>query len=147
PKRLGRGASNIGVTLTGTEFVAGAKVRVAGVSFSSVKVVNSTTITAKTNVASSAKVGAATVTVADSDGSGSCRTCLTIVAAPTLKSITPSSLTPGASKSVTITGTGYMSGATVTGPTGVTFSKVKVVSSTKITATIRVGSKAKVGKD
>ncbi|MFZ2056685.1 MAG: hypothetical protein WAV54_04690 [Acidimicrobiales bacterium] len=147
PTRLGQGASNIGVTLTGTKFVTGATVSVAGISFSSVSVVNSTTITAKAKVASSAKVGAATVTVADSVGSGSCTTCLTIVAAPTVKSITPSLVTPGASKSVTITGTGFLSGATVTGPTGVTFSKVKVVSSTKITATVKVASSAKAGKD
>ncbi len=147
PTRLGHGASNIGVTLTGTGFVTGATVSVAGISFSSMSVVNSTTITAKTNVASSAKVGAATVTVADSVGSGSCTTCLTIVAAPTVKSIKPSSVTLGASESVTITGTGYVSGATVTGPTGVTFSKVKVVSSTTITATMKVSSSAKTGKD
>ena len=59
PTRLGQGASNIGVTLTGTEFVAGATVSVPGISFSSVSVVNSTTITAKAKVGSSAKVGAA----------------------------------------------------------------------------------------
>jgi hypothetical protein len=47
---------------------------------------------------------------------------------------------------VTITGTGYVSGATVTGPTGVMFSKVKVVSSTRITATMKVASSAKAGK-
>ena len=146
PTRLGQGASDIGVTVTGTEFVTGAKVAVAGISFSSVKVVNSTAITAKAKVASSAKVGAAKVTVTDSEGSGSCTTCLTIVAAPKVKSIKPSSLKPGTSKSVTITGTGYVRGATVTGPTGVTFSKVKVVSSTKITATVKVAARAKAGK-
>jgi hypothetical protein len=72
---------------------------------------------------------------------------LTIVAAPTVKSIMPSSLKPGGSRSVTITGTGFVSGATVTGPTGVKFSKVKVVSSTKITATVTVASSAKAGKN
>jgi hypothetical protein len=147
PTRLGQGASNIGVTLTGTEFVTGATVRVAGISFSSVSVANSTTITAKANVASSAKVGAGTVTVADSVGSGSCTTCLTIIAGPTVKSITPSSVTPGASKSVTITGTGFLSGAALTGPTGVSFSKGKVVSSTRITALMKVAPSAKAGKD
>ena len=147
PTRLGQGAFNIGVTLTGTKFVTGATVSVAGISFSSLSVVNSTTITAKATVASSAKVGAATVTVTDSVGSGSCTTCLTIVAAPTVKSIMPSSLVTGASKSVTITGTGYVSGATVTGPAGVTFSRIGVVSSTRITATVKVASGAKTGKD
>jgi hypothetical protein len=147
PKRLGQGASDIGVTISGTNFVAGAKVRVAGISFSSVKVVNSTTITAKAKAASSAKVGTTTVTVADSVGLGSCTTCLTIVVGPTVKSITPSLLRPGASEPVTIKGTGFLSGASVTGPTGVTVSKIKVVSSTKITATMKVSSRAKAGKD
>jgi hypothetical protein len=147
PTPLGRGASGIAVTVTGTGFVTGAKVAVAGITFSSVSVVNATTITAKAKVASTAAVGAATVTLTDSAGSGSCTTCLTIVAAPTVKSITPSSVAPGTSKSATITGTGYTSGAKVTGPTGVTFSKIKVVSSTKITATMTVASSAKAGKD
>jgi len=70
----------------------------------------------------------------------------TIVAAPTVKSIMPSSLKPGASKSVKITGTRFVRGATVRGPAGVTFSKVKVVSSTRITATVKVASRAKAGK-
>jgi hypothetical protein len=152
PTPLGRGASNIMVSITGTGFIAGATVSVAGsnfsaagISFSSVSVVNSTTIAAKATVASWAAVGAANVTVTDSAGSGSCATCLSIVAAPTVKSIWPPSLT-GASKSVTITGTGFVSGATVTGPNRVTFSKVKVVNSTKITATEKVASGAKAGK-
>lgn len=145
PSRLGQGASNIGVTISGTEFVTGAAVSVPGITFSSVIVVNSSTITARAKVAPSAKVGAATVTVTDSVGSGSCTTCLAIVAAPTVKSMTPTSVV-GVSKSVTIKGTGYLSGAKVAGPTGVTFSKVKVVNSTKITATLKVASKAKTGK-
>ena len=147
PTRLGQGASNVGVTLTGTGFAAGARVSAAGISFSSLSVVNPTTITAKANVAASAKVGSATVTVADSAGSGSCATCLTIVAAPAVKSVTPSPVKLGASTPVTIKGTGFLSGATVTGPAGVSFSKVKVASSTKITATVKVSSSAKVGKN
>jgi hypothetical protein len=147
PKRLGRGASGVGVTLTGTEFAAGAKVSAAGVRFSSVKIVNSTKITAKASVAPSAKSGAATVTVADSVGSGSCKTCLSIVAAPTVKSVVLSALVPGTSGWVTIHGTGYVSGATVVGPAGVTFSEVKVVSPTKIVAHIKVSPRAKLAKD
>jgi hypothetical protein len=146
PTPLGQGASNVGVTITGTGFLTGATPSVAGISFSSVSVVNSTTITAKAKVGSEAAVGAATVTVTDSVGSSSCTTCLTIVAAPKVKSIVPLSVA-GGSRSVTITGTGFVSGATVTGPTGVKFSKVKVVSSTKITATVTVASSAKAGKN
>ena len=146
PTRLARGAANVGVTVTGTGFVAGASVSAAGITFSSVKVVKSTSITAKAKVSTSAKLGAATVKVTDSAGSGSCAKCLTIVAAPTVKSISPSSVKPGTSKTVTIIGTGFASGATVTGPSGVTFSKVKAVSSTKITATMKVSSHAKAGK-
>jgi len=147
PTLLGQGASKIGVTVTGTQFFTGATVTAAGITFSSVSVVNSTTITAKATVASSATLGAATVTVTDSvAGSGSCTTCLTIVAAPAVMSIKPSPVAPGTSKSVTITGSHYASGATVAGPAGVTFSKVKVVSSTKITATLKVASKVTTGK-
>ncbi|MGA2530746.1 MAG: Ig-like domain repeat protein [Acidimicrobiales bacterium] len=152
PTPLGQGASSIPISITGTGFLAGATVSVAGsnfsssgVSFSSVSVVDSTTLTAKATVSSYTKVGPATVTVADSAGSGSCTTCLSIVAAPSVKSIWPPSLI-GASKSVTITGASFASGAILTGPNRVTFSKVKVVSSTKITAVEKVASGAKAGK-
>jgi hypothetical protein len=146
PTRLGQGASNIGVTLNGTGFLTGATPSVAGINLSSVSVVNSTTITAKAKVGLLAKLGAATVTVTDSVGSGSCTNCLTIVAAPKVKSIMPLAVA-GASKSLTIIGAGFVSGAKVTGPTGVNFNKVKVVSSTRITATVRVASSAKSGKN
>jgi hypothetical protein len=63
-----------------------------------------------------------------------------------VKSITPSSVKPGASERVTVRGTGYASGAALTGPPGVAFSKVKVASPTKITATIKVSRRAKAGK-
>ncbi len=151
PSSLKPGASEP-VTVTGTGFLSGATLTgPTGVTFSKVKVVSSTKITASVKVASSAKGGKdLAVTVVNGVAVGGDRgtgKVLTILVAPTVKSITPPSIKPGASESVTITGTGFLSGATVTGPTGVTFSNVKVVSSTSITATVSVASSAKAGKE
>ena len=80
--------------------------------------VSPTKITATVKVAARAKAGKdLTVTVVNGVAGGQGRgtgKVLTIVAvaATTVKSITPSSLKPGTSESVTITGTGFVSGAT-----------------------------------
>jgi hypothetical protein len=143
PSKLGQGASNVGVTVTGSGFVTGATVGAPGVTFSSVSVVSATTITAKASVASTAAVGAATVTVTDSQGSGTCTTCLAVVAGPKVTKFSPNRLGQGATGiTVTVTGSGFVSGATVAAP-GLTFSSVKVVSATSITAKANVASTAK----
>jgi hypothetical protein len=158
PSSLAPGVSEQ-VTIRGTGFVAGATLTgPAGVTFGNVKVVSSTKITATVKVSPRAKTGKdLPVTVVNGPagvfngvlaaGGRETGNVLTIVAAPTVKSVTPSSLAPGVSEQVTITGTGFVAGATLTGPAGVTFSGVKVVSPTKITATVKVVPNAKAGKD
>jgi hypothetical protein len=109
-------------------------------------VVNSTTITAKVTVPASSALGAYTVTVTNADGSkGSCSTCFSVVAAPTVTGISPPSAARGSSTSVTITGNGFVAGATVKGPSKVTFTNIVVVNSTTITATMTISAKAAVG--
>jgi hypothetical protein len=121
------------VTITGTGFLSGATLTLGGAAATSITVVSGTSVTA-TNAAHAA--GAVDVVVTNTDAqSGTLSSGFTYVnPAPTLASISPNSgLTTGGA-SVTITGTGFLAGATVslggTAATGVT-----VASSTSITAT------------
>src|SRR6185436_12254133 len=123
------------VTITGTGFLAGATVKLGGTSATGVTVVNSTSITATTPAHAA---GAVSVVVTNSDAqSGTLTngyTYTTTNPAPTVSAITPNSGTTAGGTAVTITGTGFLAGATVklggTSATGVT-----VVNSTSITAT------------
>jgi len=128
----GSTAGGTAVTITGTNFAAGATVAFGGTAATNVVVVNSTTITATTPAGSA---GAVTVTVTNPGvQSGNLPNGYTYVVVPTVSSVMPNNgLTTGGS-GVTITGTNFAAGATVTfGGTAAT--NVVVVSSTSITAT------------
>jgi predicted hotdog family 3-hydroxylacyl-ACP dehydratase len=108
----------IPVTITGTNFVTGATVGVAGagVTQGSFVVLSSTQMTAVFTIAANATLGADMVTVSTpagvsnplpfNIGSGSS-------APPAISSISPSSGAPGQAVPVTITGTNFLAGATV----------------------------------
>src|SRR6185369_3682585 len=123
------------VTITGTGFLAGATVSLGGTAATGVTVVSSTSITATT---AAHAAGTVNVVVTNTDAqSGTLTngyTYTTTNPAPTVSSINPISGTANGGTAVTITGTGFLAGATVslggTAATGVT-----VVSSTSITAT------------
>jgi IPT/TIG domain len=131
----GTTAGGTAVSITGTGFLAGATVKLGGTSATGVTVVNSTTITATT---AAHAAGAVSVVVTNSDAqSGTLSNGYTYTSpnpAPTVSSISPTSGTTAGGTAVSITGTGFLAGATVslggTAATGVT-----VVNSTTITAT------------
>jgi hypothetical protein len=123
------------VTITGTGFLTGATVTLGGTAATGVNVASSTSITANTPAHAS---GTVSVVVTNTDSQSS-----TLAngysysagnPAPKVTSIAPSSGPASGGKSVTITGTGFLAGASVSlGGTAAT--GVKVVSSTSITAT------------
>ena len=124
------------VTITGTGFQSGATVTLGGVSATGVRVVSSTSITA-TTAASSA--GTVDVIVTNSDTqSGKLSQGYSYTTPsnpkPTVTSISPNSGTASGGTAVTITGTGFLSGATMS-LGGTTATGVTVVSSTSIKAT------------
>ena len=132
----GSTAGGTAVTITGTNFAAGATVTFGGAGATNVAVVNSTTITATTPAGSA---GAVTVTVTVSGQSGSLTSGFTYVVILTVSSVSPNSGSTAGGTAVTITGTSFAAGATVTfGGTAAT--NVVVVSGTQITATTPVGS-------
>ena len=132
----GSTAGGTAVTITGTNFAAGAMVTFGGAAATNVAVRNSTTITATTPGGSA---GAVTVTVTVSGQSGNLTSGFTYVVAPTVSSVSPNSGSTVGGTAVTITGTNFAVGATVTFG-GAAATNVSVANSTKITATTPAGS-------
>jgi hypothetical protein len=144
----GTQGTNVSVTLTGSNFLAGAAVVVggSGVSATGVTVVSATKITATFAISASASTGVHSVTVTTSAGSSAAQSFTVNVPAPakpTLTSLAPNSATRGSTVTVTLTGTNFTSPATINVQGGtVSVSNVVVVNSTTITASFHVSSTA-----
>ena len=125
------------ITVSGTGFVSGATVTVGGSACSSVAFSSATSLTCTTPAGSA---GAANVVVTNPDSqTGTGVGAFTFVAAPTVSSVSPSSGITTGGVSVTLTGSGFLSGATVT-IGGVSCVSVVVVSLTSITCTTGASS-------
>jgi hypothetical protein len=145
PSQLAQGAKG-DLVIDGTGFESPLSVSISGggVTPALLNVTpNAVTITATVNAL--AVLGVRDVTVSDSNGTITCTNCLTIIAAPTLTEISPSSAAQDTSTPVTLTGTGFAPGAQLKAPKGVTFTQVTVVNSTTITATMKVSATAPTG--
>ena len=129
-------AGGTAVTITGTNFAAGATVTLLLAVASSIVVVNSTTITATTPADSA---GVVTVTVTVGGQSGSLASAFTYIGQPTLSGVSPNSGPVAGGTAVTITGTNFAAGATVTFGS-VAATNLVVVNSTTITAITPAGS-------
>ncbi len=116
------------VTIKGTGFLSGASVTI-GSAATSVNVVSSTEITATTTATAA---GSDAVVVTDANGTSTGGPSFTYVAPPTVTSIAPSSGPTAGGTLVTIKGSGFVTGATVT--IGSEATEVFVVSETEIMA-------------
>jgi IPT/TIG domain len=140
--------TNVSVTLTGSNFKAGASIAVSGsgVSATSVSVLSATQINAVFAIAGGATVGAHSVTVTTSSGTSAAQVFTvnaSVAGKPTLSSVSPKSARRGTRASVTLTGTNFTTGATVTFlGSGVTVGNVVVVNSSTITASFSVSTRA-----
>jgi hypothetical protein len=133
----GATAGGTAVTITGTHFAAGATVMFGAAAATNVVVVSGTQITATTPAGSA---GTVTVTVTDPGAlSGSLTNGYTYLAPPAVSSVAPNNGPVAGGTAVTITGTNFAAGATVTigGPAA---TNVVVVNSTTITATTPAGN-------
>jgi hypothetical protein len=131
----GSGSGGTAVTITGTGFLSGATVSLGGTAATGVNVVSSTSITATTT---SHSAGSVNVVVTNSDNqTGTLNGGYSYTPAnpaPGVSGISPATGMTSGGTAVTITGTGFLAGATVKfGSTSA--SGVNVVSSTSITAT------------
>jgi len=125
-------AGGTSLTINGTGFLSGATSTVGGTACTSPNVASSISMSC-TLPAKSA--GAYTVAVLNTDGqSGSLSNAYTYQAAPTVASVSPTSGSTAGSTAITITGTGFLSGATAT-VGGVSCTSPNVTNSTTMTCT------------
>ena len=140
--------TTVPVTITGTNFVTGASVAVnnSGVTVSNVVVASTSQITATFNIAGSATLGGANVTVTTSGGTSAPTVFTILPPTPVLTSVSPNKGVTGTSVGVTLIGSNFVSGSTTVSVTGgVTVSNVVVVSATQLTATFTISSGATLG--
>jgi hypothetical protein len=144
------------ITVTGTGFISGATVGIGqgsgpftgAIAATQVKVVSSTEITATTGGGAQAGTWGLFVTTSGGTSQGDNFT-YTTSSVPTVSGVSPNSGPASGSTAVTITGTDFIAGATVTIGQGsgavtgaIAASNVKVVSPTEITATTGGGATA-----
>jgi outer membrane protein assembly factor BamB len=136
------------LTLTGTHFQSGATVTSsAGITFSGTTFVSSTELTTTATAASSVAAGTYNLVVTNPDGgTGTCTGCLTVTTPPTLTAVSPDAVGQQAKVTLTLTGTGFTTGSTVSfSASGITAEAVKYVSATSLSVTTAVTSSAPVG--
>lgn len=129
----GSSAGGTAITITGTGFLAGATVKLGDIAATDVVVVSATSITAKTPAGASGQVA---VTVTNPDLlTGTLANAFTYAApgTPTVTTVAPATGPLAGATAITVTGTNFASGATVT-IGGIAATGVVVVSATSITA-------------
>ena len=150
PASITGAAANQTITITGTNFQAGAKVNLsyAGGATTSLTpaTVTGTSIAVAVNVGTTVRTW--TLQVLNPDGKTSATSNLVVTApAPTITSLNPSSLSGStANQTVTITGTGFQSGAKINltySGGAVTALSPTTLTSTAITVALNVGTTAR----
>jgi hypothetical protein len=131
-------AGGTAVTLTGTSFAAGTTVTIGGTAATSVVVASATSITAVTPAGTA---GARDVRVTLSGGQSATLTggFAYVAPTPTLTAVSPASGPTAGGTALTLTGTNFAAGATVT-VGGIAATSVVVSSSTRITAVTPAGT-------
>jgi len=137
-----KGTTNGGtsVTITGSRFQAGATVTFGGNSAMSITVVNATTLTCDTPAGTE---GAVDVVVTNPDDQYGTLPGGFTYKEPTITGVSPSAGTASGGTSVTITGTGFQVGATVTFG-GNSAMSITVVNATTLTCDTPVGTEGAV---
>ncbi len=152
----GEAGAVLPVTLTGTNFVAGATtvaVTGSGITIGDVSVASATSLTATFTLAGDADPGARSVTVKTAAGTSEARTfTITAAPAPNVATVSPASAVAGSTVTVTFTGTNFLAGlteVTVSGDgvtvTKITTSAVRNVGSTSLQVTLTIAAAASHG--
>jgi hypothetical protein len=147
PNTRGQGAVNQIVVITGTLFQNGATVAFSGtgITVNSVTFTSATQLTANISIAANAATGSRTVTVTNPDAGNRTGT-FTVAAGPVPTAANPSSRAQGTTGNVVITGTGFVSGATVAfSGTGVNVTGVTFNGATQLTAAVTIVAGAPAG--
>jgi hypothetical protein len=150
PTSRGQGAANQILTITGTGFVTGAVPTFSnpGITVNSTTFTSSTTLSVTVSIASGAATGPGTITVTNPDtGAATSGAIFTVNVHPTVTVVSPTSRDQGAANQIlTVTGTGFVTGAvpTFSNP-GITVNSTTFTSSTTLSVTISIASGAATG--
>jgi hypothetical protein len=137
----------VAVTIDGDGFASGASVSAgAGITVSNVAFVSTTRLTASFAIDGAAAAGARAVVVTNPNGmAGSLASAFTVNVPVTVSSVSPAQGMAGSTVPVTIDGSGFASGATVSAGADITVTNVAFVSSTRLTASFAIDSAAAAG--
>jgi hypothetical protein len=154
PSSRGQGATNQNVVINGTGFVNGAALDSSfsgtGITVNSTTYNSATSVTANITIAAGASTSARDVTVTNGDtgvatGTGK----FTVNPKPTITSVNPASRGQGAAaQSIVITGTGFVSGVSLSASfsaTGITVNSTTYNSATQVTANVTIAAGASAG--
>jgi IPT/TIG domain-containing protein len=151
PSELGQGATAQNLDVQGGAFLPGATVSFSpstGITINTTTVNSTSSITVNVTISGGATVGDRTVIVTNPlEGDASCVNCLAINEGPKPTSASPATLGQGAHKTVTLSGTGFVDGATVivAPATGITVGAVDVASAVSMTAELTIDPGAATG--
>ncbi len=124
-------AGGTSITVSGTNFLSATGVTIGGVACTSLKITNAASLSCVTPVGSA---GAKAVAVTNPSGTGTLPSSFTYQAPPVINTVTPTAGAIAGGDLVTISGTGFLAGATVLF-NGVACTAVTVVSATSLTCT------------
>ena len=134
------------VTITGNYFTGATAVSFgADITTNGFTVDSATQITANITIGGAATPGYRDVSVTTPEGTDTEANGFTVVAVPTMTSVSPSQAVQGETLSVTITGTNLLGVTTVGFGSGITVNSFTVDNDTQITASITVSGSATVG--
>jgi outer membrane protein assembly factor BamB len=137
------------ITVTGTNFQPGAKIRnLIGVTFSGTTVASSTQLTSTVTVAPTAALGTGKVLVTNPDGGTGACSCLTVTSdpPPALLSVSPGSAGQQSSDTLALSGTDFTTNSQLSfSASGITLSSLHYNSPTSMTAKITLADKATLG--
>jgi hypothetical protein len=145
---IGGQGTTLTVSLPGYCFYADATISTdnAGITVGNLTRTGTTLMTASFAIAANAPLGTAHVTVTTNMGTSQPVAFTVVPPPPTLTSISPTSGVQATAVPVTLTGTNFISGATVsTTNSGITVSNVTVVSATQINASFTIAANATLG--
>jgi hypothetical protein len=150
PTSFAQGATSVPVTISGNGLPNPAKVSVTGPGTgvtAAVSSASSTSVSVRVTVPANAATGAYSLSVTGAAGAiATCVGCLSVGPGPAITTITPAGVSRGEKTAFTVTGAGFTSDAKLTGPKGVTFTKVSVSSDgATISATMTVAATALPG--
>ncbi len=143
----GSAGAGVSVTIAGANLASDVVINAgANIAVNNIVVNSAAQVSAIFNISSSAPAGAAAVKLTTAGGTTPAATFTVVGSGPSLTSINPPSGIIGTAVPVTLSGTNFISGATVSvSGTGVTASAVNVVSATQISAILTIAGTAAAG--